>query len=969
MTILLLALLLAGQSPGPGTASGDQSSAGAYVGRTVVRAEVAIEGDVGADPGLGVLIETPVGQPLSMAAVRETIAHLYSLGRFQEIVVEATDAEGGVAIRYDLVPLHSVQRIEFTGALGLPESALRRAVVDAFSATPAPARAASVAEMLQGFYFDRGYLGAAIRPVLEEVHDPDGTILTFEIQSGARASIRGVTVVGDPGQPRDAFLREIHADPGRIYQRVEVQAELARHLERLRRAGRYEARGSHRIVTQSDDGRSVDLSVTVDLGPEVAIRFEGDPLPKDRIEELVPVRREGSIDADILEDAERRIVQYLNEQGYWKASASTDRRAFDGRVEIVFTVDRGRQYRISRDGAMVSGNTSIPIAELRPALENLEEGDLFTGAALDAAASAIRGIYLRRGYAGVKVAAAANELPPVTPGEGRIEPVITITEGPVVRIGDVAFEGNASIPREELVGRISTAPGQAYYEPQVIQDRETILTEYLNRGFASATVTVAPTITDSRVDLVFQIAEGPQSIVDHVLIVGNIRTDPRVIEREVQLKPGEPLGLEALFETRRRLGALGLFRRIRITEIQHGESARRDVLITVEEAPSTSIGYGGGLELRERLVTGADGTAEERYEVAPRGFFEVGRRNIGGKNRSANLYTRLSLRSDADRRTGSDDQFGFAEYRVVGTYREPRTFGWNADVTITAALEQGERTTFKFSRKGVNAELLRRLTSQVRTSARYTFATTRTFDEALTEEEQAAIDRIFPQVRLSAFSGTIIRDTRDDALDPTRGLFVSAEGTLAARALGGQVGFMKSFLQAQGYRRLPVGERVIFAARAALGLADGFQRQVEVIGPDGTPVLQTVEDLPASERYFAGGDTTLRGFALDSVGTTETITASGFPRGGNGLVLMNAELRVPVWKDVGAAFFVDAGNVFPRVTRIDLGDLRTSVGVGLRYRSPVGPLRFDVGFKTERRAIGGELESRRAYHFSFGQAF
>ena len=134
-------------------------------------------------------------------------------------------------------------------------------------------------------------------------------------------------------------------------------------------------------------------------------------------------------------------------------------------------------------------------------------------------------------------------------------------------------------------------------------------------------------------------------------------------------------------------------------------------------------------------------------------------------------------------------------------------------------------------------------------------------------------------------------------------------------------------------------------------------------------MLQTVEDLPASERFFAGGDTTLRGFALDSVGTTETITASGFPRGGNGLVLLNAELRVPVWKAFGAAFFVDAGNVFTRVTSIDLGDLRTSVGVGLRYRSPVGPLRFDVGFKTERRIIGGELESRRAYHFSFGQAF
>lgn len=961
------------QAPPAGAAAGlsakQPSTAAAFAGRPITRVELSVEGKPTEDAMLLGLIESRAGTPLSMAAVRETIAHLYSLGRFQEISVDAAADGDGVRLTYLLVPVHSVERIDFSGNLGLKESDLRRAVVDRFSATPSAARAANVAEMLQNFYFDRGYLAAAIRPVVEVRHDPDATILTFEIESGPRASVRAVTVNGDPLEPREAFLERIRASPGRTYQRVEVQERLSDYLDRLRRQGRYEAQGSHRILSQSDDGRSVDLQVTIDPGPAVLIRFEGDPLPKDMIDELVPVQQEGAADADIIEDSEQRIAAYLRQQGYWKASVTSARREIDGRVEIVFTVRRGLQYRID-GGASVSGNVSVPADVLSPALENLEDGEVFTVANLDAASSAIRGIYLRRGFGQVKVESAANEVNPSSSGEGRVKPAIVITEGPLMTVGAITFSGNESIGSATLAGRVSSRPGEPYYEPQVIQDRENVIAEYLNRGFATATVNVVPTVEEaSKVQLEFRVSEGPQSIVDHVLIVGNVKTDLRVIEREVQLKEGEPLGLEALFETRRRLGALGLFRRIRITEIAHGESQRRDVLITVEEAPSTTIGYGGGLELSERLGRGEAGEAQEVFELAPRGFFEVGRRNLGGKNRSINLYTRLSLRSDFDQ-DGDGNTFGFAEYRVIGTYREPRTFGWAADVTITAALEQGVRSTFNFARKGMNAEILRRLSPQVRATARYTFATTRIFDQQLTEEdEQARIDRVFPQVRLSAFSSSIARDTRDDALDPTRGLFLSAEGSLAARALGGQVGFVKSYVQAQGYRRLSAARRIIFAARVAVGLADGFPREIETTDPGGNPVVEVIEDLPASERFFAGGDTTVRGFALDSLGSVRTITPSGFPRGGNGLVLLNAELRVPVWRDLGAAFFVDAGNVFERVTQIEPSDLRTAVGLGIRYRSPVGPLRFDVGFKLDRREFGGKLEDRQAFHFSFGHAF
>jgi outer membrane protein insertion porin family len=130
-----------------------------------------------------------------------------------------------------------------------------------------------------------------------------------------------------------------------------------------------------------------------------------------------------------------------------------------------------------------------------------------------------------------------------------------------------------------------------------------------------------------------------------------------------------------------------------------------------------------------------------------------------------------------------------------------------------------------------------------------------------------------------------------------------------------------------------------------------------------------IEDLPASERFFAGGDTTIRGFALDRVGEAKTISPRGFPRGGNAVLVMNVELRIPVWKEFGAALFSDGGNVFERVSDFDVSNLRGSYGFGLRYRSPIGPVRVDLGFKMDRREVAGDLEKRTALHFSIGQAF
>ena len=966
LAFVLLASAVAGAQPTPTAAD--------FIGRTVTEVRFVSEGQPADEPALLDLVETRVGQPLAMASVRESIAHLFSLGRFEDVQVDATPSGNGVALRYELVPVHRVTRVVFRGNLGVSEGAVRGLVEDRFGATPPAGRAADVAAVLeQQFYPDHGYMRARVTPVASVSHVTEGTSLTFEIEAGPRAVIRDVTILGELLDGRAVFQGQVHAAKGDPYEPLKIRTGLTDYVQKLKKRGRYEATATF-LPDVTDDGRAVDLRFDMQPGPLISVVFRGDPLPADKIKDLAPIAREGSIDQDLLEDSARRITDYLNEQGYWKATVVSAREEGPGAATVVFSVHAGLQYHVAPGGVEISGSRQIPVEQLRGRLERLQPGAIYTSANLGAAVGGIASDYATKGFASVEVTSAEEELNPAG-GLGQVRPVIAVNEGPITHVGDITFHGNEHLASEELRAIVKITAHAPFYGPNVQADRENVLMAYLNAGFPSASVVVKPVVSadGTRADLRFEISEGPQTIVDHIIIVGNTRTDPRIIQRELRLRPGGPLGLEDKLESRRRLGALGLFRRITIDELPVTIDGRRDVLVTVEEAAATTLSYGGGVEIVRRLQVAEPGAqAEEQLDLGPRGFFEIGRRNIAGKNRSVNLFTRLALRpANATPETGqSSSVFGFVEYRLVAAYREPRALGMKAaDLTVTSVAEQGVRTSFNFKRLGLNAEVTRRISPRVRASGRYSFSTTRTFDEQLSDEEQFQIDKVFPQVRLSSFSGGISFDTRDNLLEPTRGGLFSADATLAARALGGEVGFLKSYLQGSWFRALSSSRRAVLATRVAVGLADGFPREAPPDVDAGTTESTVSEDLPASERFYAGGLSTIRGFGLDSVGAPNTISSTGFPKGGNAVLIMNAELRVPLWKGVGAAFFVDGGNVFQRVTEFDLGELRGSYGAGLRYLSPIGPLRLDFGFKMDRRVVGTTRESGWAYHFSFGQMF
>ena len=947
-------------------------------GLLVTAVHIEIEGRREPATDLRALIETLEGKPLDARLARESIAQLYAAGRFADVRVDAVPDGAGVALVYRLEPRHPVTRVIVRGNTGIAETTLRDALETRFeglSAAPPAADATSAAVVLLR---DEGFLSPQVAVRADVTHDPHATSLVFDVQAGQPAPIGTVRFEGTWPEPVQTVLGRLNARPGQPYRRSALRAAIDELVAGVRQTGYYAAQGSH-TATPTDAGL-VDLLIDADAGPVVDVRFEGDAMPRDRLDELVPIERERAVDIDLLEDSTIRIVNDLRREGYWRASATYRTAETNGRMQVTFTITRGPRYRL---GALtVEGNRAVS-AEALLSFVDVREGDIFVETPLESGANVIRDYYRRAGFTSADVVLDVAEAPrppagagaPGGPGsdEARMNARMIVTEGPQSFVREVRFAGVTAIAEADLRRRMQSRAGEPFYLPFLTLDREAITRAYLDRGFQQAAVLIEPVFDAQGANLLLTIGveEGPQTVVDRVIVVGNVRTDTQTVLDQLTLRQGSPLGLSDIVESQRRLSALGLFRRVRIAEgPRQPGSPVVDLVVTLEEAPATTIGYGAGLEVFEEPRTGEGGALVDKLEAHPRAFFEITRRNIAGGNRSLSLFTRVSLGPNDDVNDAEQDGkgFGVSEYRVVGTYRDPRPFGIDAEMLVSAGLEKSRRTSFSFTRDTLRTELLRRVSPSVRASARYSLEYTKLFDVRIEESQRLLIDRLFPQVRLSIVSGSILRDTRNDPVDPERGTLMGMDLDIAPRAIGSQVGFVKSFAQAFYFKRIPGRARIVLATGARLGLARGFSRIVDTDVP-ATEAQVEVRDLPASQRFFAGGSTTVRGFQLDRLGVPGILNSNGLSNGGNAMLVLNTELRVPVWKDLGAVAFVDAGNVFARVRDFAMADLRPTAGLGLRYRSPIGPLRVDIGFKLNREDFAPRREHRSEWHFSLGQAF
>ena len=877
MSSLVLAALLAGTAP----AAPDPPPA-------PLVASVRIDGDAADQARITRYVEIKPGQPLDPELVRHVVELFYATGEYADVVVETRPATAGVDVVFHPVKAPLLAEVHVAGDRLLKAEALRRLARLRLREPLWPARLEQAARDVALALVQRGYLEARVATTVRAA--PLGADAVFTITAGPRARVASAQVSGPPAV-MSALDADIRPHVGEPFRRERAQAAAQRMRADLARLGYW--RGTVTVAEAYDPGAaSMGLVFQVDAGPLMDLEVRG--LPESRLRGRIrDLLKEGGVKTDAVEEASDLLEGEARRLGHRSAQVTHHEEPRDSRLVLVYDVEAGPLAHVASVHVEGEGTEGLAVAFKTRPLEPLVDATVAEDAR--ALARALED----RGHAAARVDA---EVPD---GGGDLPVVFRARAGPVTRVTSLRVESPQPLPSETAPRELRLREGGPYRVTDLARDRDTVLSAYRNSGYLQADVTPEVTFSEDRsgVAVVLRVAPGGPTTVDHVVITGLESTRETVVRRELAVKEGEPLALDRVLESQRRLGALGLFDRVTITEMDPDSPMRRSVVVRAEEAPLTSVSYGIGY-------------AEQDYL---RGSVEVTRRNLFGMDRRLSAFVRAS----------------FSGFRMLGTFREPYLLGRKQELFLTAFREEEDREAFSFVRTGVTLQTARNLSRSWSLILRETYAETRTFK---TTEDCLAFGREFCPGTLSGPSASVVHDTRDDPLDPRRGHFLLTDLQLSSRWLGGNT-LVKGFVQAATYQLLTAHTVVAISGR--VGLARTFGEEQLLV--------------PKPDRFFAGGDYSLRGFGVDEVR----------PDGGNALLIGGVELRRHLIGSFWAAAFAETGNVYPLVSDLSLDDLRYTAGLGLRYKSAVGPLRFDWGYKLDRRP--GEKPYH--LHFTIGHAF
>jgi outer membrane protein insertion porin family len=867
-----------------------------------VVASVAVDAPPGDAARLGRLVELRAGEPYSQDAVRHALELLHATGEFEDVVVEAESSAAGLALVFRPKPAPLLLRVLREGDPVLDPEELRRVARLREREALWPARLERAGRDVALHLSREGYLEACVEVAARR--RAGGADAAFRVHAGPRARVGQASVSESAGAQRSTLLALVRPRPGEVYRREAAQDAAEQMRRRLAAAGFWRAEVAVRDAYDPSRAR-VALAFAVAAGRRTSLRFEGDRPgagPEARIERLV---REGAAKPDALEDATDRIEGEFQRRGHRTALTQYREESGPEADRIVFTTRAGPAAQVaSVTVAGAGGLEAIP--RLRP-------GAALEDRVLDEDVRALRRALEDDGYAGAVVEVEVPE------GGGQVPVLYRVRPGPRSVVSSFELEAPGPIPAAASARELRTRAGIVYRARHLAQDRADLLSAYRDAGYLDAEVFPELSFSADRSELAvrLRVVPGERTEVEHVVIGGLAQTREQVVRRELLLEQGQPLGLGPLLESQRRLQALGLFESVSVSELDPESAGRRSLLVAAREGPRTSLAYGVGYAERELL----------------RGSVEVTRRNLSGMDRSVTAFVRASFRGS----------------RLFATYREPFLFGRKQGLFVTAFREEEDREGFDYVRYGGIVQTAQKLSRDWSLILRGSYQLTSVFN---VEVDLSEVDRQYRDSTSAGPSASVVKDTRDDPLDPHRGHFLGGDFQISSPLFGGD-SFMKAFLQASAFDR--VTPRATLALSARVGLAGTYR----------TPVPAR---LPLPERFFAGGDYSIRGFETDHVGPlepTESDPETLVPTGGNALLVGNAELRLEAARHVSLALFTDAGNVYPLVSDIDLGDVRYSAGLGVRYLSALGPIRVDLGFKLNPR----EGESRSHFHLTIGHAF
>lgn len=907
------------------------------------------------------LITLTEGATLSDLDVRRTLANLQASGSVERAAIYRRPVEGDrvvvvVAAWANVV----VDAVRIEGDLGLKRADLERQVPQQIAQPLAESAVVRGVFALQELYEREGYLTATVR-VKVVTPSPRHAEVTYRVEAGPRTLVGEISFDGPLGPFSREALREPLREKGdRPYRPTALEDDADRLRRWLVQEGFRRARVDPPRAVLDGQGR-MGLTYPIDVGPKVEITIRGAERAKLEKRGLLPILDPDGFDEALLLATTAKLRTDFQSRGHYRVEVESQEKpiakaaanvASATGTEIEISIDPGPVYTLAR--VDLTGDAALDESELRKRMAVTADKAFgrarLVDSELDRDLANLRSFYLLSGFVEAKVGP-----PRILVAGTEIAVEIPIVEGRREIVGEVRWSGF------EAIESVATAEGVALqtlrrdlaivaggpFHPQRLDEALSTLREGLEAvGYGDAQVSATSTWNPehTKVDLTFQALLGSKITVDRVIVRGNRRTLGSVIARNGGISTGDAVSERRLLEVERSLYRLGIFSRVDVQRTRSAlEESTRDVLIRVQEGKPIALTYGLGYDSDDGV----------------RGLIGVRHSNVNG--RANTLRSDLRVARDASR------------FRVL--FDQPFAFEQPFSLTSSVFYEQGPvgQRAFSLTRYGARTEATRLFSRGRRFSLGLDFRIVE-IDQLNAEASLNDLERRDRPVEITSLQPSWFVDRRDDPLVPTRGWNTLAQGQYAFPALGSDGHFAKLFVQGAKLFEVrgPRGRRAFGSLAASLRLG-----AIEAFGDLPVDNVSAAQDLASrnvfiSERFFAGGGTTHRAYGRDELGIRgETLIFSEREQrfieiGGNALVLANVEWRFPIAGTLGGALFVDAGNVWSDWRRVSFEEIKTGVGIGIRYLSPIGPLRIDFGWKLDRETG----ESRGAnISVTFGNPF
>jgi outer membrane protein insertion porin family len=892
------------------------------------------------------------GTPLHLAEVRDAIKLMYSTGLYSNIEIETQPAaNNGVVLIIRTTEQWFVGPVEVRGKVSTPPNegqlanATRLELGTPFNDEDIQAAEKGMTDLLQrnGLYLSK------IDPKVDRDAEHQLVALTFRVNSGGRARLTEPVIQGDTRIPKEDVAKATKYK-GWFHWKYATEENVQAGLRNARSKYQKKDRLTADVTLDHSEylaaQKRVRPVIQADGGPKVQVKTSGAKLSKGKLQKYVPVWDEGFVDRDLLVSGVRNLRDYFQNSGYFDVQVDfrTAQPSADEET-ITYLITPGERHKVVK--VEIHGNKYFTAGQIRERMFIQPAGFLRArhGRYSDGFArrdeDSIKALYRNNGFRDAKVTVTAADNYQGKAGDVAV--TLSIVEGSQYTVGGLTLEGVTHQNKAAIMERLASIPGQPFSDTSVALDRDYITNLYLSAGYPDVAFdyTAKPGPGPHQMTLRYVVAEGEPRFVRDVLITGLHTTRHRLLDPNVLMHAGDPLSWTEMGEMQRRLYDLGVFDKVDMAiRNPDGDTQNKYVLYHLTEGSRyyAAVGFGAEIARIGGSQTSLDNPAGATG-FAPRGDLEFSRLNLWGlghsinfKGRYSTLDRRLSLNYLAPRYRNVDGR----NISFTGLYDNTRDV-----LTFTARRIEG------------SAQLSQRLSKATTAFWRYTWRDVNV-DQGTLKINPLLIPLSSTAAHLAMIATNIIQDRRDDPTDAHRGMYNSLDLAFVDHLLGGNKNMIR-FLGRNSYFKT-VFRDMVLASNTSFGWIKPFgvpsNLTPECGAGQGTLGCSFIY-VPISERFFGGGSTSHRGFPDNQAGPRDADT--GFPLGGNALLFHTTELRFPLIGDnISGVLFHDMGNIYTDLSSIsfrvhqngltDFNYMVHAAGFGIRYKTPLGPIRLDLAY-------------------------